>query len=220
MKRIFVFLIISAMLIISSNSSGGTVGVTSLCQNLQCYTVASSSIISTALGISALIFIAVYRQKNMKMDINNSVGILQRLGALFIDFFVMLMALTPLVVLPILWVEAQITGTFAWSFARPFVRPSDAMIILPGVLLIFVALFFYFYLHARKNRATIGQYLFGFKISASESGTPNYLARTFLSLIGICAWPISIFLALRRQDRKFWWEIKTHTRAVRMISDT
>lgn len=85
------------------------------------------------------------------------VGIFQRFGAFILDFMGVLVAFTPAITLPILYYEAQATGTFAWSFSREFARPTDALAVLPGILLAQVSLVTYFYFHAAKNRQTIGR---------------------------------------------------------------
>lgn len=181
-------------------------------------TSASSSPISIILGIFLLVFFAFYKQKNTDLNYSKPVGVRQRVGAFFIDFAVVLSAIVPLITLPILLVEGQSTGAFEWSFIRQFGRPTDVAVILPSVLLMFIALFCYFYLQAKNNRATLGQYILAYKIIAGEGGSPNYFLRTFLSYIGLCVWPISLFFALKRQDKKFWWDSKSRTAAVRAIS--
>ena len=104
----------------------------------------------------------------------------------------------PIGALPTLIAEYHFTGTFQWAFEREFERPPDTILILPVALGIFVAMFFYFYLHPKRNRQTLGQYVLGYRVIAARQPLgASYGVRALLSFVGLCAWPISVILALR-----------------------
>lgn len=145
---------------------------------------------------------------------DHPVAILRRLGALLLDFTVVLAVLSPLLCIAVLAMEAEVTGTFAWSFSRDFSRPSDLQIMIPGILLMQFLLVLYFYVHNALNRQTVGKHILGYTVTSSEGEQPNYMAATVLSVIGMCMWPISLYLAVRRQDKSFWWDGTSNTKAI------
>jgi hypothetical protein len=91
--------------------------------------------------------------------------------------------------------------------------------VLPAAFGVFLLLFFYFYLHLRVNRQTAGQYVLGYRVTAAEgTAKPNYGTRVVLSFMGLCMWPISLILALRKPSKAFWWDSATNSRVVRVGS--
>jgi hypothetical protein len=129
------------------------------------------------------------------------------------------MIMAPVGALPILVAEAKYSGTFEWNFTRHYARPTDAILILPSAVATFLALFVYLYLHARSHRPTIGQFVSGYRVTATPgSEPPNYALRVVLSFIGLCAWSVSLVPALRRPDKAFWWDVVTRTKVARVVS--
>ncbi|MAW80433.1 MAG: hypothetical protein CMI63_09355 [Parvularcula sp.] len=212
-----VLIVVLVIMFLSGQGTGGTVGVESVCENGKCLVRAASSTLSTILSPVLVLFVIFYPQARDELDETKFVKIWQRFLAFILDFMVVLLALTPILALPILLIEGRMTGSFEWSFSREFARDTDALAILPGILLAFVALFLYFYLHAKAGKATLGQYVLGYKVTglADASRKPNYFARTMLSFVGMSMWPISWFLAAKNPDRKFWWDDASNSRAVR-----
>ena len=184
--------------------------------NEKCIVGGGSSLGS--LIVSAVIISFLFLRSNQRtvIDTNAVVGVWRRLGAFYLDFVLVLLAVAPIAALPLLLAEASYTGEFEWYFVRKFSRPLDGLFVLPSILASFAALYFYFFYHPWKDRQTVGEYVSGFKIVAeSEIGfRPIYGTRPMLGFIGLCAWPISVYFALRKIDKKFWWDSETRTRAV------
>lgn len=113
--------------------------------------------------------------------------------------------------------EGHFTGQFQWSFTREFTRPTDTMIVLPVALGCFLALFVYFYMHARIGRQTLGQYVLGYRVTASSADVqPAYGQRVVLSFVGLCIWPISVIMAVRKPSKDFWWDSATNSKVARL----
>lgn len=220
MNRISVFILVLAVAFLITWASGGSVQVNSTCENSECLVSASSSWVSILLSIGLILFLVFYPQQTNLLDESKSVGVWRRFGAFFLDFLTVLMIITPISVLPILIAEGIYTGQFQWSFEREFSRQSDATYIMPGLILAFVVLYYYFYKHIRLNRQTVGQFILGYRVTdvrETNSG-PKYVMRVFLSFIGLCVWPISVILFLLNRDKAFWWDNATNTKVFRVIA--
>lgn len=216
MNRYMALAIMIILFFVSIGSAGGNVGATSVCENGKCYTAVSASLVSLALSIIIGLFALFCPRREMLANPAKPVGIFQRFGAFMLDFMAVLSAFTPLFTLPILFFEAQATGAFAWSFSRDFARPTDALAIIPGVLLAQISLVYYYYFHAAKSRQTIGQYILGYKVAPVIGAKPNYLQRTIYAVFGMCMWPVSTYLAARRLDKAFWWDRASGTKVIRV----
>ncbi|MDH5191793.1 MAG: RDD family protein [Gammaproteobacteria bacterium] len=219
MPRKLVFLIVIGIFFLSASLSGGSVGASSACVNNECKVVVASSIASLLLGISLGLFIFYFPRKHSITDSSNIVGLWRRFGAFFLDFMTVLIVISPIAVVPILIAEANFTSEFTWSFERDFVRPTDDIYLLPGVFGIFIALYLYFLLYARSNIQTVGQYILGYKVKAIDENdnSPQYAKRVLFSFWGLCAWPISVILALRTPKKACWWDAITNTEVVRTM---
>lgn len=216
--RLLAFLVLIAAFMLSSGASGGSIGVLSECVNGACVVAASSSVLSTIIAGVLSLFL-VFPQREMVPDLSKVVQVWHRFGAFFLDFMLVALIVSPVATLPILIAEANYSGAFVWSFQRDFSRPTDFMFVVPGVFILFLALFFYFYLHARSYRATIGQYIFGFRIRPDGGDdVPKYGMRIVLSFVGLCVWPVSGILALCHPSKAFWWDSASATRAIRVTA--
>jgi uncharacterized RDD family membrane protein YckC len=92
-------------------------------------------------------------------------------------------------------------------------------LIFPAAIGVFVAMYFYFSLHPKNNRQTMGQYVLGYRVVAADSGTPPaYRARALLSFLGLCMWPVSLTMALLNERKAFWWDAASKTKVVRVGS--
>ena len=205
--------VLLACLVLLFFLSGGSTSNSS-CVNERCIVEVSQS--PTALpagimiGLVALFWPRTSSQRNRRCP----VLILRRLGAFILDFTIVLAALSPFLGLSMLYLEAQATGEFAWSFTRGFSRPSDSQVMLPGILLIQASVVAYFYLHNVLNRQTAGKLILGYALVREDDKRPSYVAATALSVIGMCTWPISLYLAARRADKMFWWDKASNTKTV------
>ena len=216
MNRYFALAIMLTLFFASTSGAGGHVGATSVCENGNCYTAASASLMSLMLGVVIGLFALFCPRQEMMANLSKPVGIFQRFGAFLLDFMAVLAAFTPAFKLPILYFEAQATGIFAWSFSRDFARSTDALAVMPGILLAQISLVAYFYFHAAKARQTIGQYILGYRVAPVIGAEPNYISRTIYAVIGMCMWPISTYMAARRLDKAFWWDRASGTKVERV----
>ncbi len=216
MSRLLTFAFVLVAVFASASLSGDHIGASSSCINDKCIVGGGASIGSLIVSAAIITFLFLRPNQPIVIDADAVVGVRRRLGAFFLDFVLVLLAVAPIVALPLLIVEASYTGEFEWYFVRKFARPSDALLILPSVLASFAVLYFYFFYHPWKDKQTVGEYISGIKIVAeSEIGfRPIYGTRPILGFIGLCAWPVSVYFALRKLDKKFWWDSETRTRAV------
>jgi len=170
-------------------------------------------------ALALLVLLFTYPRLDHPTDDRKVVGVLRRLGAFFLDFALIMVIAAPIGAIPTLLAEYHYTGTFQWSFVRDFERPTDTALILPVAIGIFVAMYFYFSLHPKGNRQTVGQYVLGYRVVAS-GGTlsPSYGHRALLSFIGLCMWPVSVVMALRNERKAFWWDAASRTKVVRVGS--
>ena len=219
MGKLLTFGFIIGAIFASASLSGDYVGASSSCVNNQCVVGGSSSVGSVIVGLVIIAFLFLRPVQPTLVDTDGVVGVWRRLGAFFIDFVLVLLAISPIAALPLLIAEASYTGEFEWSFVRKFARPSDGFFVLPAVLASFAALYSYFFLHPLKGKQTVGEHILGFKvIAATDVGPkPIYGTRPITSFIGLCAWPVSVYFALRKEDKRFWWDTDSRTRAV-MVS--
>jgi len=213
-----VFIVVVGAYLVSSCASGGSVGANSECVNSNCLVNASSSLASLLVGTALALFVVKYQQRPGAIDNAKVVGFWRRIGAFVTDCAVVLLVLAPVAALPLLVVEGHYTGTFHWAFERRFSRSTDMVILLPGIAASFAGLFLYFYVHARFGRPTVGQYVLGFRVTASgEPGAaPNWGARVVYSFMGLCMWPVSVLLAWRTPQKICWWDSRTYTRVIRV----
>ena len=80
-------------------------------------------------------------------------------------------------------------------------------------------MFFFFSPPPKRGRQTLGQYVLGYRvISSGNADVPTYGRRALLSFVGLCAWPLSVVLALRRKRKAFWWDAATGSQVVRVGS--
>lgn len=206
------YLLLAGLVLLFFVSGGSTSN--SSCVNGSCWVEVSQS--PTALPAGVLIaFAALFWPRIRSQDDNKRpVLILRRLGAFIVDFMIVLAALIPSLGLAMLLLEAEATGEFVWSFSRSFSRSSDWQIMTPGILLIQLSLVAYFYLHNVLNRQTAGKFILGYTLVSEHDKRPSYTAATALSVIGMCVWPISLYLAARRTDKVFWWDNASNTKAI------
>jgi hypothetical protein len=219
MNRFAVFAVVLGSVVLSSWAADGSVGASSNCENARCVVSASSSPISILLSVALVLFVVTYPQRTSASDETRVVGVWRRFGAFFLDFASVVMVVSSLGAVPVLVAEAGFTGAFQWTFERDFARPTDTAYVLPAALGAFLLLFLYFYLHARVNRQTIGQYVLGYRVSvASAAAKPRHGVRVLLAFVGLCMWPISVILALMTLRKAFWWDLATNSRVVRVGS--
>ena len=217
MSRILVFIIVLALAFGGTALSGGSVGVSSQCLNNNCWINASTSLYGIVSGLVLAVFILLFPRKKFTESSNGVVGIWRRFGAFFLDFFVVLAIITPIATLPILVAESAYTGSFEWSFTRDFSRDSDNYYLITPIFVTFALLFLYFYQYTKNMQQTLGQYVLNYKVVpvAESEKNPEFAKRVIYSYIGLCAWPISVILALNSETKACWWDKATNTKLIR-----
>lgn len=218
MNRTLVGCALVAILVMSL-ASGPQQGINSSCINAQCSVHASTSLIGLLASAAMMIFVVWYPQKAGTPASFPPVTISERFAAFFVDFLTVLLAVTPMATLPLLLSEADATGSFRFSFERDFSRPADATFAFLGSVFVFMGLFAYFYIHAVTGRQTVGQYLLGYRVVGfpGSSDKPAFGLNVLLGFFGLCAWPVSVYFAAKRQDKAFWWNLRTRTQLVRLV---
>jgi hypothetical protein len=218
MGRLWVLALFGAALVVLALAPYGSTA-TVQCVNAVCRTEVATSPVALAVSLGLLLFIGLYPQKQGERWPGVSVSVWERAAAFLIDSWTVLLIFSPFLALTLILVEADATGEFRWTFAREYSRPEDA-ILIPGVLGVQLTLFLYFFLHGRAERPTIGQYTLGLRLEGVPGAgeRPRYLLHVALATVGLCLWPISVYLALRRSDRAFWWNGPARTRVVRLKS--
>jgi uncharacterized RDD family membrane protein YckC len=206
MNRLLIFFITIALFFGVTSFSGGYVGVSSQCVGDSCFVMASTSYLSIILGLIFVVFALKFPRASSE-DAENRAGFWRRFGAFLIDFMLVMSVLTPIVVLPAIFTEFIHTDTFMWSFQRDYARPSDNIIILPSVFIIFLGHIYYLYKYTLLTKPTLGQYILGYRVKCVDGTMTASIARkrVSLSILGVCLWPISVIHGLIKK-RVFWWD--------------
>ena len=217
LKRLPIFLLLLAAFVGMGQMAPEGSGFQFRCVDDDCVAAAATSLGGIFGGVVFGVLIFLLPRKKIEQDGLSSVGIFRRLGALYVDMFAVMLPLTGLFTLPILFVEAAHVGEFHWSFYREFSRDTDMAIALPSVLVIFLVLIVYHIGHLVKGRATLGQYVLGYRIVGGEM--PWTKARAFKRMgwtfLTLAIWPIAIFVALNKPGKLFWFDLKTASAAER-----
>ncbi len=174
----------------------------------------STSAFSVGATLALSLFVVSYPQKPGKPLYKWNVRTIERFAAFQVDVFLVAFISMHIISVQLLIGEATETGVFSWSFSRENNRHTDAL----STLALFPILFIYLYAHPINGRQTVGQYLVGFKVESLPGADrkPAYGLNILYSLIGICIWPVSLYLAAGRHDKSYWWNLKTGTRLVRL----
>ena len=219
MSRLLVFAVIALGVITSSWGSADTLGAQLRCENSACLVSAGATPQSLVVAIAILAFLFTYSQREQEPNNQAIVGVWRRLGAFLLDFTTIMVIAAPIGAMPTLIAEYYYTDSYQWSFARDFERPTDMLLIMPVGIGIFMAMFFYFYVHAKRGIQTLGQYVLGYRVVAANSAEgPSYGMRALLSFVGLCAWPVSVVLAMKHERKAFWWDAATGSQVVRVGS--
>ncbi len=219
MSKLLVFALIALAAIASSWNSPDTFGAQFRCENSDCFVSAGATSQALIVALVVLVFLFAYSQRDQRTTQLAVVGVWRRFGAFLLDFTTIMMVAVPIGAMPMLVAEYYYTGSFQWSFEREFVRPTDVPLIMPIALGIFLVMYFYFSLPPKRGRQTVGQYVLGYRVIASgNADVPTYGRRALLSFVGLCAWPLSVVLALRHERKAFWWDTATGSQVVRVGS--
>lgn len=217
MKRLPMFLIMIGALILMGYLAPESSGFQMECRDDQCRFFAQGSLPGIIYGLSFGLLMFLLPRKEIYSNAIKPVGVLRRLGALYVNLFVVLFALVNLTVLPILFVESTYMGEFKWSFYREFSRGTDGLVGGSSVLFMFGVIFYYYYKSLVSSRPTIGHYVMGYQVVNNGDAWTRMraLKRMGLTLLTLCAWPVTAILAVRNDKKAFWFDLKTDSIAER-----
>lgn len=144
-------------------------------------------------------------------------GVVRRLVAFWLDFVLAMMAVAPIFgVLPAL-TEWRRTGVFKWVFERPNLAHGDGLLIAAQVLVISVALVFYYAFPLVRCRPSPGTCIVGYQVVADDGAAlalQTALLRTLLGFVALFLAYLAPFVARDRKNGKFWLDKVFDTRAV------
>lgn len=144
-------------------------------------------------GLALAAFALGYEPQTDMIETGQPVRLWRRFCALMLDLMALFFVLHPLM--------SQLVVAAAIVF---------------GVVLVFC----YFWLHARAGRASLGQYVMGYRIVAADGpGEPEYAHRTLSAFVALCLWPVT-FVSASQDDSTpgtYHWDRESHTRAVSVI---
>lgn len=217
MKRLPMFLVMAGAFFLMGYLSPETSGFQMEYKNGQYRALAQGSLPGIFYGLAFGLLIFLLPRKEICPKAIRPVGVFRRLGALYVNMFVVLFAIVNLTVLPVLLVEAVHTGEFQWGFYREFSRSTDWLTGGSSVLFIFGLIFYYYYKSLVNSRPTIGHYVMGYQIvNTGDAWTRRKaLRRMGLTFLTLCAWPVTAVNAARHDKKAFWFDQKTDSIAER-----
>lgn len=214
MKRLVLAIILLASFLAITQFSGGNVGTSMQCSNGRCLVAASSSLISTGLGL-LLFFIIIYLPRKSITAMDKAPGFGRKIGALFIDMFLTLMGFSALLSLPVLIAEYSYTGSFQWAFVRDFARPTDWALILSAVFASFAIILFMRIRSTTSGSPSFGQYLLGYRVTGEKGGVDSKTAfkRAVWTTLYLTVWPVYLLYKLIKKPKKDSWDTRCNTKS-------
>jgi hypothetical protein len=142
--------------------------------------------------------------------------VVRRYLAFWMDFCIAMLAVCPVVGLIPTLAEWGRTGEFEWNFERTTYVDGDGIVIAISILLMFIALAFYYALPLVLARPSPGSCVAGYQIVADEGRKitfPIAVGRIALGFVSLCAFYIAPFIARDRKRGKYWVDAVFGTRA-------
>ena len=164
----------------------------------------STSFNLAGLVIFPVIFYFLHRWPKAKVEVieTSRVGIIRRIAALYVDVFVGIIGILPIICMTSLTIEYLETSQWAWSFERDYYRPSDVL----GTavyLLGFFGGFYYSKWHFVRGKQTLGQHWLKFKLLPVEEKT-NFPVRALVAWANLACWPIWPWTIMKRKQDYSW----------------
>jgi len=144
-------------------------------------------------------------------------GVVRRFVAFWLDFFLGMLAVAPIFGLLPTLTEWRRTGGFQWVFERPNPAPGDALLIAAQVLVVCVALVFYYAFPLVRSRPSPGTCIVGYQVVADDGVKLTLQTALLRTLIGVVALLFAYFAPFVGRDKtngKFWLDKAFGTRAV------
>jgi uncharacterized RDD family membrane protein YckC len=172
-----------------------------------------------ALAFAALMMTAYLLLINAKQpETGNPVsGIFLRFVAFWLDFFIALAIIAPVLgVIPTV-AEWRRTGVFQWTFERTVSARGDALqASLLGSAMV-GALLVYYAIPLFRSRPSPGACIVGYRIVPDDGTTISFkwaILRSALGFVAVCAAFVAPFIGRDRQQGKFWRDKVFSTRAI------
>ena len=142
--------------------------------------------------------------------------VIRRVLAFFIDLLWAIVLLAPWSGLAALWVEAGITGRFAWFVERDMAHSSDATVATANIAATFALMFLYFAVSNYAAGGTPGYRTLGIRIEylGAKPSVVLVAKRTLVSLSNLPFWIVTLPLAAWDPQKRFWYDKASATRVV------
>ncbi|RAK56723.1 RDD family protein [Phenylobacterium deserti] len=217
-QRWVLTVIIGAWLFATVLSGGGSV-LRDECVNGVCVVQARTSLASVLIAAGLLAFVLTYRRKPVEaLPGAGPVRLRTRIFALVLDMLAAGAITVPLGALPMLAYAAATSGEFLWAVQSNRATAVDHLFASTLVLATMVGMGVYFFLPVIRGAQTPGQYVAGYRIASVGGSAPKWPAVIVTALLGLLLWPVSVVLALGREDREFWWNRRQGLQAVPVVA--
>lgn len=179
-----------------------------------------ASISPLAIFVYLTLFVWIHWQLQSRHKIipESTVGFLARAGAGLVDLCLLSFATVVTTTLVVAILESFHLGEITLSFHRDGITGPDHFASLTALIAAFAYIRLLVYMPIVNQTATIGQFLFGYRVIKPETEWKR--TRTLGNMIsaGYCMamWPITWYRAVRRGDGIMWWEETSGFRARRI----
>lgn len=143
-------------------------------------------------------------------------SLFRRYVAFWLDFFIAISAVAPILGLLPAVVEWRRTGFFEWSFERTVRAPADELMSITTLLLGAGLVVLYYAVPLARRRPSPGSCTLGYQIVPDHKGTITVATAVLRTLVGFFAVCRAPFTARNRSKEKFWLDKLFGTRAVRL----
>ena len=154
-----------------------------------------------ALPMAFLLLLKWSKQHGTILE-NTRVSLVRRVAAFYIDVFVGIIGIMPLMAMPSLIAEFLATGEWHWSFERDYFTGRDWIFVITTLVSIF-GIFYYFKWHLNKQKQTVGQHLMNFKLVPANDH-PRLGVRFFVAWVCATWWPLWPWTIFKLRQDYFW----------------
>ena len=211
--------VLAVLMIVDYVSEPITVGVSAEWRNERYQFAGGTSLLGLVLSL-LIIGLYILLMYGAVTNLGHALpGVFRRFVAFWIDFWIAISALAPILgILPVL-IEWKRTGVFEWSFVRATPAKGDWLIATLGVVLAAVALLLYYSLPLIRQRPSPGSCIVGYQVVPDEDTTLSLrtaLLRTLLGFVAAASAYLAPFVGRDRKHGKFWLDKVFRTHAVKI----
>ncbi len=168
-------------------------------------------------GLTLGLFVGIYRPVSQTPKPWKPVLMWRRFIAFIIDFYVVIMVVFAVLVTASLSIGALLYGSWNWQI-RLVDTPPIQMLVFTLFGSSLLAVFAYFWLHAKFGRATVGKYIMGYTIIPAEEGQlhTSYAYGVFSAFLAMCSVHLWVWF-VKDTDSKigwYWWDRAGKTKAL------